>query len=419
LVPGSLALICAAALASAQETDGVFAQFSNRVVQVRVTSKGSDTKSVIGSGFFIAADGTLITNYHVISDLLLHPDRYQIKIVEKSGAERDTQLLDVDVINDLAILKAATVPPAFFTLNAPVVQQGSRLFSLGNPHDVGMSIVEGTYNGLISESLYEQIHFTGSLNGGVSGGPSIDAAGNVVGINVSSAGDQLSQLVPVKFALALQEKVLARGGTPISSVKDRVREQLIENQERITSRLLEKPPILAVLGQWRLPGRWLAQLKEWGTQPAQEEDPWVVSSYQAASEHAVYLGRKRRAGALWLHHGFVQGKDIASLRLYALWGKTFGRTDLFTESMEADKETATNWRCQTRFVQSANQPVLQVAFCLRGLKPFDGLYDVVVRVLSFAQDNALLIAELGLGGFTGDNARLLSKRFLEGITWTP
>src|SRR6201999_2275505 len=96
---------------------------------------------------------------------------------------------------------------AFFNLTDFELGQGARVYSLGNPHDVGLSIVEGTYNGQLAETLFERIHFTGSLNPGMSGGPAIDRAGRVVGVNVASMGNQLSFLVPIRFARELLEKV--------------------------------------------------------------------------------------------------------------------------------------------------------------------------------------------------------------------
>ncbi|MEZ5581942.1 MAG: hypothetical protein R3F37_03415 [Candidatus Competibacteraceae bacterium] len=50
-----------------------------------------------------------------------------------------------------------------------------------------MTIVEGTYNGQLDKSLYEKIHFTGSINPGMSGGPTINRDGAVVGVNVWQA----------------------------------------------------------------------------------------------------------------------------------------------------------------------------------------------------------------------------------------
>ena len=58
------------------------------------------------------------------------------------------------------------------------MSQGERIYSLGNPLDVGFAVIEGTYNGLVERSFYPTIFFAGSLNPGVSGGPTLDQQGS-------------------------------------------------------------------------------------------------------------------------------------------------------------------------------------------------------------------------------------------------
>ena len=76
------------------------------------------------------------------------------------------------------------------------MSQGERIYSLGNPLDIGFAVIEGTYNGLVERSFYPTIFFAGSLNPGVSGGPTLDQQGRVIGINVAARrdGEQVSFL---------------------------------------------------------------------------------------------------------------------------------------------------------------------------------------------------------------------------------
>ena len=95
------------------------------------------------------------------------------------------------------------------------LEQGERIYSLGNPLDVGFAITEGNYNGLVQRSFYPRIFFGGALNPGMSGGPALDARGRVIGVNVAKRLDaeQVSFLVPAEFARALLDK--ARQAAPI------------------------------------------------------------------------------------------------------------------------------------------------------------------------------------------------------------
>ncbi len=151
------------------ETEKVFGKYSDRVVKIQVVEKDSGAKAVIGSGFFVDPHGHIVTNYHVICKLILHPDRYRAELVEPAGTIRALSVIDVDVINDLALVKAEVNDVPFFMIAAREPQQGTRLYSMGFPQDIGLSIVEGTYNGLMKHALYKKIHFTAPINPGMSG----------------------------------------------------------------------------------------------------------------------------------------------------------------------------------------------------------------------------------------------------------
>ena len=165
-------------------TSEVFRRFADHVVKIQVIETGSGAKSSIGSGFFVTPAGHVVTNYHVISSLINSPKRYRAELMDSSGAVRPVTVLGIDVVHDLAILGSRLSGRPYFALGMATIAQGDRLFSLGHPRDLGLSIVEGTYNGLLLHTLYPRIHLTGSLNPGMSGGPTIDEEGRVIGVNI-------------------------------------------------------------------------------------------------------------------------------------------------------------------------------------------------------------------------------------------
>jgi len=212
------------------ETEKVFGKYSDRVVKVQVVEKDSGAKAVIGSGFFVNPYGHIITNYHVISKLVLHPERYRAERVETAGTVRALSVIAVDVINDLALVKAEVEDVPFFSIAAREPQQGTRLYSMGFPRDIGLSIVEGTYNGLMKHALYKKIHFTAPINPGMSGGPAINASGEVVGVNVSSRGQGISFLVPTEAVERLMKSAGPGKKDPQSFLED-IRCQILAHQE--------------------------------------------------------------------------------------------------------------------------------------------------------------------------------------------
>ena len=60
---------------------------------------------------------------------------------------------------------------------------GLKQFAMEN--DIGLTIVQGSFSGRLQRSLYDRLHFTGSINPGMSGGPALNAQGAVVGVNVA------------------------------------------------------------------------------------------------------------------------------------------------------------------------------------------------------------------------------------------
>lgn len=125
------------------------------------------------------------------------------RVYRTSTADRTEgplHLLAFDAIHDLALVKTGSPgavagrPPLRFRPRDVPMAQGERIYSLGNPLDVGFAVIEGTYNGLVERSFYPTIFFAGSLNPGVSGGPTLDQQGQVMGINVAARtdGEQVS-----------------------------------------------------------------------------------------------------------------------------------------------------------------------------------------------------------------------------------
>src|SRR5687767_4176571 len=125
-------------------TADVFRRNADRVVKIQVVETASAAKASIGSGFFVTDRGHIVTNYHVVSELVHAPERYRAEVIDLQGAVHPVAVLGVDVVHDLAVLSADLRPPAHFTLDSLVIAQGNRLYAMGHPADLGLVIVEGT-----------------------------------------------------------------------------------------------------------------------------------------------------------------------------------------------------------------------------------------------------------------------------------
>jgi S1-C subfamily serine protease len=206
-----------AAQGASSTAEGIYASAPPRLLQIRTLVADAGRQISIGSGFLVSPDGLAITNYHVVSQAALEPKTYRLEYVAADGSHGDVSLLGVDLPNDLAIIRLDKQAAPFFgfdnTAVAGGLPKGERLYSMGNPLDLGFTIIEGTYNGLVEHSYNDRIHFSGALNPGMSGGPTVNGEGLVVGINVATrrGGQLVSFLVPARFAAALLQRVREQG----------------------------------------------------------------------------------------------------------------------------------------------------------------------------------------------------------------
>jgi S1-C subfamily serine protease len=173
--------------------DRVYASARPRLLQIRTLLDSAGRQASLGSGFLISADGLAVTNYHVVSQYALEPATYRLEYAAPDGSHGAVKLRAIDVVNDLAVVQLEPREDdqsrQFFAFNARALEgnmpKGQRIYSMGNPLDLGFTIVDGTYNGLVERTYNERIHFSGAINPGMSGGPVVTTDGEIVGVNVA------------------------------------------------------------------------------------------------------------------------------------------------------------------------------------------------------------------------------------------
>ena len=406
-----LGLICQAAPAHAAETQEVFKRFQNGIVQIRILETSSGSRVALGSGFSVSKTGEIVTNFHVISELVHKPQQYRAEIVYFDGHTEPLKLLNFDAVRDLAIVSGNTPSPFFFELYAPSLQQGTRLFSIGIPLDLGFTIVEGTYNGLLENSQYEKIHFTGSINHGMSGGPAILDDGRVIGVNVATAGNQVSFLVPAKFVIALLQQTRSEGSAV--PLLEKLAAQLLENQKQFMAQLLASSMETVNLGPYLLPGKIAPYVKCWGDANRNPDDLFVLLSHSCSSGDDLYVSGSHRIRFLNIDHDYLTSQELGRRRFYNLYQRYFADDD---GHFHAGKEDVTKFSCQADFVEHADL-TMRTVLCIRSYKKLPGLYDAVLKVATLDKNARGVLSTVELGGVSYDNALLFSRKYLEGISW--
>jgi len=150
LFAGALVWAALALPATAQnvEYSALFEGLKPGLFTVEVVDRVSNNKNAIGSAFAVDGAGRLATNYHVVSEYLLDPERYALRYRDVVGETGPLELLDVDVLHDLALVRIddpAVRPAAVFELATSAPADGSTLRTCGavvsscSPGPVGSS----------------------------------------------------------------------------------------------------------------------------------------------------------------------------------------------------------------------------------------------------------------------------------------
>ena len=396
-------------------TEDVFRRFQDRLVQVRILEASTGIQAGVGSGFFAAPSGLIVTNYHVVADLIRQPRRYRGEVLTTEGKRAQLQLIDFDAVHDLALVKTDLPPPHPFELHPDTIPIGMRMFSIGTPLDLGFTIVEGTYNGLLASSLYEKILFTGSINPGMSGGPAVLGNGQVVGVNVATAGNQVSFLVPAKYVRALLARVHSL--TPLSpeAAQLQLRNQLIANQAAYMARLIDTPLTTTRLGNYRVPGKLAAFLKCWGDARPDPENRYDEVLQECSSEDDLYVSRTQTTGVVHFQHQWLSARSLNRFRFYSLYQAQFNTN---YPGLQASQEDVTKFRCHTDFVKTHGVS-FKATLCLRANKRLPGLFDAVLKAATLNENHRGVQTTLVLAGVSADNALRFAQRYLESFRWAP
>jgi serine protease Do len=136
-----------------------------------------------GSGFFIGADGYVVTNNHVVANAV------QLQVVTDDARVLDAKVVGTDPKTDLALLKVDGQQFPFVTLADEPPKIGEWVIALGNPFGLGGTVTAGIISAQgrdIGAGPYDDfLQIDAAVNRGNSGGPAFNMGGRVVGVNTA------------------------------------------------------------------------------------------------------------------------------------------------------------------------------------------------------------------------------------------
>jgi serine protease Do len=166
-----------------------------------------------GSGFIIDADGSILTNNHVID----RAERITVKLSD--GRTLRARVIGADPDTDIALIKVdgQTGLPVAPLGDSSTLRMGEWVCAIGNPlgyeHSVTVGVVSFLGRKLFDKSLDNYIQTDAAINFGNSGGPLINSRGEVIGINaaISSRATSIGFAVPINGASAILPQLRAKG----------------------------------------------------------------------------------------------------------------------------------------------------------------------------------------------------------------
>lgn len=193
------------------------------VTETRTSSwYGQSSGSAAGTGVIVSTDGYILTNKHVIEGA-----KRASVILDNGTTYEDVTIIGADPLNDIAFIKVNGVSnlPAATLGNSKTLTVGQQVIAIGNAlgqfqNTVTSGIVSGTGRTIIAsggfmsyETLSDMIQTDAAINSGNSGGPLVNAAGEVIGINtaVSESGNGLGFAIPITSVKGMLASVISEG----------------------------------------------------------------------------------------------------------------------------------------------------------------------------------------------------------------
>ena len=400
---------------SALESKRIYQLYEESVFQIRVLNRETGKKSSIGSGFIVGDGRQIATNFHVISTIIREPELFYISYLTRNGREGELKLVAMDVAHDLALLSSDEVlgKP---TVTSELPPKGAPVFAMGNPLDLGLSLAVGTNGGILNQTDDSRILFSGSLNPGMSGGPTFNEQGQVIGINVATARNDISFIVPSRFLNELIQNASTVDTDPDRVLVADVADQLITYEKAYINDLLDEDWPIVQLRQLSVPGTISPTVRCWDNS-AKLKASALFKRYQirCANQNHVYLDDANKfVGNLIYEYYWLESEELNPIQFYNLYEK------LNKDQIEnhLSQEEVSNFNCDTWFVDLSGEE-FKANLCRREYVEYEGLSDVLFTAALTGHRNQGFFVTLIMTGTDFEATLPMVKKFLENITWNP
>lgn len=405
----------AAPPAMALDSSAIFEMHQDHVLQIRVLNRETGKKSSIGSGFIVGDGRQIATNYHVIGRVILEPEIFYISYLGKDGRQGELKLIGLDVAHDLALL-GAEQPLGEPIKSSPLPHLGEPIFAMGNPLDLGLTIAVGTNGGILNQTDDSRILFSGSLNPGMSGGPTFNRDGEVIGINVATARNNISFIVPSRFLAELVEKAATESFDSTEDLRLEVSHQVLAYENHYIEQLLAANWPDLELRQFTLPGVISPTVRCWDNSTRLSASAhYHRLQIRCSNQNQVFLDEDNKfVGNLVYEYYWLETSELNAIQFYNLY-EYLNKDQIDSKQ---DRDIVSNFNCETWFVEIAAQE-FKTNLCRREYVDYQGMSDVLFTAALTGYEDRGFFVTLTMTGVDYAATLPLIRKFLEQVQWRP
>ncbi|MEE9309613.1 MAG: serine protease [Cocleimonas sp.] len=394
------------------DTANIYSNVEKSVYQIRVINKQTGKKSSIGSGFVVNKADILATNYHVVSEYINDPDVFQLEYLATDGSTGPLELIDFDIVHDLAVVKAEKSMGTPLKISF-LPKKGASLYSLGNPMDLGFTIVKGSNNGILSKAEDGNILFSGSLNPGMSGGPTLDEDGNIIGINVATSGNDISFLVPAEYLTIVLDRLKENNYKPVDDRFAHSAEQITTNSKKLVNKMLNSKWSGTKIGKLIVPAELDKSLRCWDASRTPKKDDLFRTYFtRCSNEDNIFISSRLNVGTINYEYMWLETEKLSPTRFY----RRYEKVNSSVIGSRAGKRDVTNFSCHTDFTNIASQE-FKTTVCRRDYLKYEGLSDMLFTTAMVGKGDRGFLFNLDFTGTDSKAALALFTRMLETFKW--
>jgi hypothetical protein len=274
----------------------------------------------------------------------------------------------------------------------------------------------GTNGGILNQTDDSRILFSGSLNPGMSGGPTFNRDGEVIGINVATARNNISFIVPSRFLAELVEKAAAESFDSSEDLRQEVARQVLAYENRYIEQLLAADWPDLELRQFTLPGIISPTVRCWDNSARLSASAhYRRLQIRCSNKNQVYLDEDNKfVGNLVYEYYWLESSELNAIQFYNLY-EYLNKDQIDSKQ---DRDIVSNFNCETWFVEIAAQE-FKTNLCRREYVEYQGMSDVLFTAALTGYDDRGFFVTLTMTGVDYAATLPLIRKFLEQVEWRP